>query len=365
MVAQREKMRFTLMTTTRGITVWISAFVTFLSILFSFAMVVRLINEGAGALIKPYIIGSIAEYLSVESYLWISVTTTFIFLGITCILIYRKQPPNPEIIKMFLKVGGNLAALRKTQEASTTKMEEQMEYNRKVNQKFFSTISSDLKEDNKETLALLIAQGKAIKKVGSNLISTIEKKADETREKMAADLKKHQVAIMGVKRLSEEGTTTIKNQKEELEEIKLRLQRIESNMVPDQAKLKSIDNPEDIKGIGPALGKELRSLGISSVGEFLTTDPMIIGEETRVSQEMAENLQATAQLMMIPGVDSSDTELLIDAGIKSRKELADNDLIQLSRKVGALAKIYVDQGKISNDECPTIEEISSWIRMAR
>ena len=82
-------------------------------------------------------------------------------------------------------------------------------------------------------------------------------------------------------------------------------------------------------------------------------------------KEMAENLQATAQLMMIPGVDSSDAELLIDAGIKSRKELANHDLIQLSRKVGAIAKIYVDQGKISKDECPTIEEISSWIRIAR
>ena len=136
-------------------------------------------------------------------------------------------------------------------------------------------------------------------------------------------------------------------------------------MVPTQAKLKSLDEAEDIKGIGPALGKELSGLGITSVGEFLTTDPVIIGEKTRVSQEMAENLQAMAQLMMIPGVDANDAEILIDAGIKSRRELADQDLIQLSRKVGEIAKIYVDQGKISKDEYPTIEEISSWIRLAR
>jgi len=135
--------------------------------------------------------------------------------------------------------------------------------------------------------------------------------------------------------------------------------------VPNQAKLKSLANPEDIKGIGPSLGKELRGLGIASVGEFLTTDPTIIGEKTRVTQEMAENLQSMAQLMMIPGVDANDAELLIDAGIKSRRELADQDLIQLSRKVGEIAKIYVDQGKISKDEYPTIEEISSWIRISR
>ncbi len=349
----------------RGIGVWLSAFATFLAILSSFAMVILLINVGADFIVRPYIIGSIFGDLSVESYLGISVTTTFIFLGITCIIAYRKQPPNPEIVKMFLKVGGNLAALRKTQEASITEVADQLEYDRKVNQKFFNKINSNFEESNKETLALLAEQRKIIKKARLDMISTIEKKADETGEKMSADLKKQEAVMIGVKRLSEEGATTLKNQRAELEEIKLRLGRIEGNMVPIQANLKTLDNPEDIKGIGPALGKELRGLGITSVGEFLTTDPTIIGEKTRVSQEMAENLQGMAQLMMIPGVDANDAELLIDVGIKSRRELANQDLIPLSRKVGEIAKIYVDQGKISKDEYPTIEEISSWIRMAR
>ena len=349
----------------RGIIVWLSAFVTFLSIMASFTMVVLLINEGAASIVNPYLISSIFGALSVEIYLWIFITITFLFLGLTCILIYRKQPPDPTIVKLLLKVGGNLAALRKAQEASTTEMADQMEYNRKVNQKFFSKVSSDLNEDKQEMLALLANQRKAVKKVRSDLISTIETKANETGEKLLADLKKQKAVILGVKHLSEEGATTLKNQRAELEAIKLGLEKIEGNMVPNQAKLKSLDNPEDIKGIGPALGKELRSLGIASVGEFLTTDPVVIGEKTRVSQEMAENLQATAQLMMIPGVDAGDAELLIESGIKSRKQLADNELIQLSRKVGALAKIYIDQGKISKDEYPTIEEISSWIKMAR
>ena len=349
----------------RGIIVWLSAFVTFLSIMASFTMVVLLINEGAASIVNPYLISSIFGALSVEIYLWIFITTTFLFLGLTCILIYRRQPPDPTIVTLLLKVGGNLAALRKAQEASTTEMADQMEYNRKVNQKFFSKVSSDLNEDKQEMLALLANQGKAVKKVRSDLISTIETKANETGEKLLADLKKQKAVILGVKHLSEEGATTLKNQRAELEAIKLGLEKIEGNMVPNQAKLKSLDNPEDIKGIGPALGKELRSLGIASVGEFLTTDPVVIGEKTRVSQEMAENLQVTAQLMMIPGVDAGDAELLIESGIKSRKQLADNELIQLSRKVGALAKIYIDQGKISKDEYPTIEEISSWIKMAR
>ena len=266
---------------------------------------------------------------------------------------------------MFLKVGGNLAALRKAQEASIIDISDKMEYDKKVNRKFLNTINSNFEETNKETLAILTDQQKTIKKTRRDLISAIEQKVGETGEKMSADLKKQETVIVGVKRLNEEGTTALKNQQTDLDEIKLRLERIEGTMVPIQAKLKTFDDPEDIKGIGPALGKELKGLGITSVGEFLTTDPVVIGEKTRISQEMAENFQAEAQLMMIPGVDANDAEILVEAGIKSRKELADQDLIKLSRKVGEIAKIYVDQRKISKDEYPTIEEMSSWIRMAR
>jgi hypothetical protein len=353
------------MTTKRGIIVWISGFVTFLSIIATFYMVVRLINEGAQSIVTPYLFGSIVGSLSVEAYLWIFITATFIFLGLTCIIIYRKQPPNPELVKLLLKIGGNLAALRKSQEASINEIVDQMEYGRKVNQKFFSTVSADIKEDKKEMLELLEKQGRAIRKIRSNLSSVVETKMSEIGEKISADLKKQEAIIMGVKRLNEEGATGLKKQLVETEEIKLRLERIEGNMIPNQATLKSLDNTEEIKGIGPALGSELRMLGINTVGEFLTTDPEVIGEKTRISKEMAENLQASAQLMMIPGVDSNDAEILVEAGVKSQKELANHELLQLSRKVGEIAKIHIAQGKISKDEYPTIEEISSWIRMSR
>ena len=352
------------MSTKRGISVWIPAFMTFLSILATFAMAMRLVTDGASAPVSPYLIGLLFGSLNVETYLWIFIISTCVFLGITCLIVYRKQPPNPEIVKMLLKVGGNLAALRKSQETSMAEVANQMEYNRKVNRKMLTEISSELKEENKGMLAQLASQGRAVKKVRSDLISAVETKAAEAGEKVSADLKRQEASISGVKRLSAESATALKNQRVELEEIRLRLERIEGNMVPSQAKLKSLDNPEKIKGIGPALGKELKSLGIESVGDFLTTDPEVIGEKTRVSQEMAENLQAAAQLTMVPGVDADDAELLVEAGIKSRRELAGQDLIQLSRKVGEIAKVYLAQGKISKEEYPTIEEISSWIRNA-
>jgi len=351
--------------TKRGITVWLSAFATFIAILSSFSMAILLINEGTDAIVKPYILGDIFGGLSTESYLWIHITATFILLGITCVIAYNKQSTDPEIVKMFLNVGGNLAALKKAQETSITQTAEQIEYNRKINQKLFSDTKADLEEANKETLALLTNQKKAVKKMHLDLVSTIEKKMDETGEKLSSDLQKQETAIIEFKRLNEENDAALKKQQAEMKEIKLMLERIEGNIAPNQPNLSSVDNPESIKGIGPSLGKELMGLGITSVGEFLTADPAVIGAKTRVSKETAENLQASAQLMMVPGVDADDAELLMEVGIRSRHELADQDLIQLSRKVDEIAKIYVDQGKISKDKCPTIEEMSSWIRNAR
>ena len=193
----------------RGIIVWVSIFVTFMSIMVSLAMLDLLVNHGADYVVNPYILGSIFGALSVEAYFWIFITTTFIFLGITCIIIYRRQPPDPELVKLLLKVGGNLAALKKSQEGSTAQITEQMEYNRKVNQKFFSTVSDDLKQNSQETLDGLTAQKRAIKKVGSDMVSVLEQKTTESGEKIAADLKRQEAAVLGVKRLSEEGSRGI------------------------------------------------------------------------------------------------------------------------------------------------------------
>jgi hypothetical protein len=349
----------------RGVIVWITGFITFLFIIASVSMIFLSIHDGPNSTIPSYLLGDIIPSLTVEIYLWISITATFIFLGLTCVVIYLKQPPNPELVKLLLKVGGNVAALRKSQEASMTEMVNQMEYNKKVNQKLFNTISTEIKENKNEMLDLLDKQEKVVKKLRSNLSSIIETKTSEIGEKISIDLKKQEAVLLAVKRLNEEGSTSLKNQLAEMEDLKLRLEKIEGNMVPNESSLKSLDNSEEIKGIGPALGSELRMLGINTVGDFLTTDPDIIGEKTRISKEMAENLQASAQLMMIPGVDSNDAEILIEAGVKSQKELRDYDLLQLSRKVGEIAKIHLAEGKISEEEFPTIEEISYWIRMSK
>jgi hypothetical protein len=353
------------MSAKRGMIVWISVFITFLSIISSIGMVVLLVNNGAGSIVSPYLLSFVAGAQPVETYLFISLVASSIFLAITCIIIYRKQPPDPEIIQLLLTIVGNLATLKQNQERSLNELAEKVEKGGILNQTLLSKVSSDIEEGKNEVLDLLSKQKTALKKVRSDLVSALEPMLIENREKMLSDLKKQEGVILGVKHLAEDYASDLNTQRTEFEDIKISLGKIEENLVTSQAKLSSLDDPEEIKGIGPALGEDLRLLGVSSVGEFLTADPSLIGEKTRVSKEMAENLQAIGQFMMIPGVDSSDAELLIDAGVKSRKELAELDLIQISRKIGELAKIYVEQGKLSKDQYPTIEEVASWKRLAR
>ena len=352
----------------RGVAIWISGFLTFLAVLSSFSTVVYWIREGRNFILRPYligdIIGSLVGNLTVENYFWISLTVTFIFLGLTCVIAYRKQPPDPEIVKMFVKVGGNLAALRKTQEATATELAEGIENNRKASREFFKKVDTNLDDAKTETFAVLEKQGKTIQKVRRDVVSTVETKVGETREEMLGALKKQETTVRGVGRLSKQGAAALKKQRAKLEDIKIRLEKIEDKLMPPQPKLKSQANLEEIKGIGPRLGEELSGLGITNVGELIIADPAIIDQKTRVSRDTAERLQATAQLLTIPDIDENDAELLVDAGITSRRELADQDLVQLGRKISEIAKTYIEKGKISKDGNPTIEEISSWIRMA-
>jgi len=349
----------------RGIAVWILGFLTFLAALNSLGAVTYWISRGRDSVVTPYLIGEYTGQLRTETYFWISLTTTFVFLGLTCIVAYRRLPPDPEIIKMFVKVGGNLAALRKIQEATAKELSEKVENNITTSEQLFKKANTNLENAKKEMLDMLGKQEKAMQKVRQDMVSTIETKVSETREEILGVLKKHGTAIQQVGRLSKQGAAAIEKQRAELEDMRTRLEKIEGGLVSPQPMLKSQDNPEQIRGIGPRLGEELKSIGITNVGELIMVDPAIIDEKTRASREMAERLQATAQLLMIPGVDENDAELLLEAGVTSRKELAAKDLVSLSRKIGEITKTFIEEGKMSEDQKPTIEEISSWIRMAK
>ena len=67
---------------------------------------------------------------------------------------------------------------------------------------------------------------------------------------------------------------------------------------------------------------------------------------------------------MVPGIDENDAGLLEEAGIIGRRELASQDPVQLSRMIGEVVKANAP-GRPSEGGKPTIEEVSSWIRLAK
>jgi hypothetical protein len=153
-----------------------------------------------------------------------------------------------------------------------------------------------------------------------------------------------------------------KKQSKDLTNVKKKIERIEKTLTPGKTKLTSKSKLEAIKGVKPSLATGMRNLGIKNVGEFLVTDPATIAEKTNVLHETVTNLQGQAQLLMIPGVDADDAELLTKAGVTSRKELANQDPVQLTR---AIVNSLSAEGKASKSRAPTVDDVWLWIRSAR
>lgn len=308
----------------KGIAVWILGFLTFMAALNTFhAVMLWTINGGEDYILETYLISDITGGLRITTYFWVSTAMTFIFLGLTAIVACRKPPLDPALAKTFLEIEGNTMANR-----------------------------------NK-----LEAQGKTIQGIHEDLFTMIESIGNVKKETLT-ELEKQRRTIRKVGQLSRLSAKTIEKEMSKLTGMKTRLKGIEKRLTPLQPKIKSLDEPEKIRGIGPHLGDALRAIGITSIGQLITTDPAIIAVKTRLSQDAAKHLQATAQLQMVPGVDEIDAELLKEVGVLTIKELARQDPIQLSRKIAKIAKTYAEQGKIDESEKPSVEEVMSWVKLA-
>jgi len=129
--------------------------------------------------------------------------------------------------------------------------------------------------------------------------------------------------------------------------------------------LTSQNNVEDVKGIGPGKGTELKEIGITNVGDLIMADPKVVAEKMGSTEKTVEKLQGRAQLLMVPGMKEKDLLLLEDLDIVDRKSLADQDPIELGKKINAVFKVNLAKGKIGEADKPTIEEIESWVRFSR
>ena len=368
----------------KGIAVWICGSLTFLAALNAFNAAMLWMYNSANFVVEPYLIGNILSIsgISVINYLWVSLAATFGFLGLTSVIAFRGPSEYQTIFKMIREVQGDVTANRKEMEATKRGIHAKLELSDMTRQELFDTVNTsidnvrkgtqktygdllraiqaNLNNAREKTLVALEKQGKATKR---DLVSIAQASID-TRKDMLSALQKQGRAIQRVWRSGQKGAAAIQKQSEELEDVTARLERLEMQVLPPQPRLTSQTNLEEMKGIGPRLAEELRSMGISNVGEFVTADPAIIAEKTRVTPEVATRMQSTAQLLMIPGIEENRAELLEKVGVTTRSELSRQDPIQLSRRIAENAKNNIESGSISDDNKPTIEEVTSWIKHA-
>jgi len=316
---------------TKGTWGWISAFLTFIACLNVLNAVMLLALRGSDFVIEFSIMDLKFQIVSVVAYFLVSVITTFLLLGLTFYFMLKGLPADPKVFKRLSKVEESLAL--------NANMLENMQIG------FFRRL-----EDNEKTT------DETLQKVNISL--------GEARKETNDALEKQRKALRDVEKESKKNIDIIKKQATEMMGVRKRVEKIEKALSPAKTKLTSKSKLEAVKGVKPRLAEGLKTMGITQVGQFLMTDPAVIAEKTMELHETVTNLQAQAQLLMVPGIDANDAELLVKAGITSRKELASQDPVQLCRAIVNIANTYVEKGKMSASRVPTIDDVCSWIRSA-
>jgi hypothetical protein len=157
----------------------------------------------------------------------------------------------------------------------------------------------------------------------------------------------------------------IMEQKNELAEIRSKLEKLEYRLAKPEPLLGSQSSVTEIKGIGYGKGAELKEIGITNVGEFIMADSKIVAERLGSSKKTVEKLQGRAQLLMVPGVKDKHLSLLEAVNVNDRSSLSTQDPIELSKRMNFIFEAKAAKGKISPVEKPTIEEIDSWIKFSK
>jgi hypothetical protein len=207
-----------------------------------------------------------------------------------------------------------------------------LEENEKANEEVFRKVNISLEDMKKENSDSLTVQKNAWEKMGED---------------------------------SKNNAETIMKQAAELTNLKNKIDKIKKETVVKKPKVTSRTKLENVKSISPRLATKLNQMKTTNVSELLAADPATIAGKAAELVETIANVQAQAQLLMVPSIDEKDAELLVKFGITSRRELANQDPIQLYRGIFGIAKTYVEHGKLSPRKVPTVEDVSSWIKQAR
>jgi len=310
------------------IAVWILGFLTFGAFLNMFNSALMWTLNGSNHIFEPYYISQYIGDMQITHYFGFSAIAAFIFLGFTVVAMFRRSSYDI-----------NAITAQKAMTAKFVKAIDTNVMNHANLERYIHTTKADVFRTLKQQEEMLSYR---ITELREDVLKALEGHRSLTK-KMA----------------------TLNKVKADLDYLKQGLTNLETTLVLPNPILKADSNPKDIRGIGPTTTKELATMGITSAGEFLFADPLIIGEQTRLTQEKAESLQGMVQLLMIPAIDETDIELLERAGVKNRKELAIQDPFELHIQLMAIAKAYIKDHQLTKAQIPRLEEVISWVGLAK
>jgi ElaB/YqjD/DUF883 family membrane-anchored ribosome-binding protein len=374
----------------RGKAIWILSFFSFLSGLNAITAVVLSINLGIESTFQPYLISNLTGAIPTYIYLVASILATLVFLLATSSKVVNElsnidllneinaktnaledgQTLQQSILK---SVKGSVFLLH--QNIDTAKKEisnnfsEQEEQIKKVHSnmvKMFENESADIKDQiGKQLQEVFSEQEEMLKQFHSSLTNKFESETTNIKDQIGKQLQELENTLQERGKTAKKYIKDLTKQKKEIAVIKEKITQLEEQFVKPTSQLTSQSSPEEVRGIGPNTMDELREMGITNVGELILADPKTIEEKTSTSEKMAVKLQGIAQLSMVPGVKEKDMILLEEIGITNRQELANQDAIEIGRKINKSLKAQIESGKILETTKPTIEEIQSWIRNAK
>ena len=373
----------------QGKAIWILGFFSFLSGLTAIHAIVLAADPGIGieGTYQPWLIGSLTGGIPVYVYLLISVIATFIFLGATAVRTVTELS-SKDLLNEINAKANTLESGQKLQQkvleslqARVFLVDESLDSMKKDVAKAFSKQGEELKQvhanlvnrfdtklaDAKDGITKQLSeQEEELKQVHTDLVNSFDNKLAAVQEGMAKQLARIENTMARNEQRNRKSAKAILKQMREIGDIRLKVEKLEDELAKmPRPQLTSQSTPEEVRGIGETTGNELREMGITNVEELVLTEPAVIAEKTGMSEKMVEKLQGRAQIAMVPGVKEKDMVLLEEAGVTNRQELANQDPLELGRKINAVFKVYVEEGKISEAEKPTIEEIYSWVKFAK
>jgi hypothetical protein len=288
--------------------------------------------------------------MEVTNYFAAALATSFFFIGAVCYVVFNSEPLELPLYKL------------------TRDFEEKLEVK-----------NEELMNSTDEALTKLGLRGFQLKGTMQDLQNKVEKietRLKESDEKHEKILDTSQKKLVDMERKLE-SIQTVRNELSGLKKKLHVLAGVERDLKVIQGIVEKSDSAkpylrstEDIcilegKILKPGTVNQLKQNGIEKIEDLLLKSPVEIGLTKVMSENEAKSLHCVLQFLMIPGIQHKDAVLLLKSGVNSRQELALQEALNLGARVSKTAELYVKEGKIKETEKPTLEEIASWIKLAK